>query len=81
MPATAAAVDSELAQRGADLVLLNHSHESWIHAFRAAGFLSGPSNYTLGMSKTLADAIRAREGGEKLIHITRGDGDGRVHLG
>lgn len=72
--------DRELARQGADLVLVNHSHRAWVGAFHAAGFLRGPSNYMLGMTKRLAELVRAEPDGEARVHITRGDGDGRIHL-
>jgi hypothetical protein len=80
MATTAMLTDSELAKQGAELVLVNHSHLAWVDAFRAAGFLSGPSNYMLAMSKKLTEAIRGARNGEASVHITRGDGDGRIHL-
>lgn len=63
-----------LAKCGADLVVTNQSHQSWIAATRAAGFRPGPSNYVLAASPKLAAAAGGR------IHITRGDGDGRINL-
>jgi hypothetical protein len=80
MKATAIAIDAELASRGADLVWLNHSHAAWIRAFRSAGFLPGPSNYQLGTSKPLTQAILNAPGGAEAIHVTRGDGDGRANF-
>jgi hypothetical protein len=80
MTATAILTDSELAKLGADLVLVNHSHAFWVEAFRAAGFLTGPSNYMLAMSKKLTEALSCVERGEERVHVTRGDGDGRIHL-
>lgn len=80
MAETAAAVDRELGSRGADMVFVNHSHQAWIKAFRTAGFLSGPSNFLLGLSKPLARALGEQPGSEHLMHITRGDGDGRCNL-
>jgi hypothetical protein len=80
MAATAILTDSELAKLGADLVLVNHSHADWVEAFRAAGFLTGPSNYMLAMSKKLTGALRSEPGAEEYVHVTRGDGDGRIHL-
>lgn len=66
-----------LAGAGADLIVTNQSHEQWIEAFRRAGFLAGPSNYLVGTSLPLSQAIGNRTA---RVHITRGDGDGRVHL-
>jgi hypothetical protein len=80
MTATAILTDSELAKLGADLVLVNHSHALWIKALRAAGFLMGPSNYMLAMSKKLTEALSNVPYGEERVHVTRGDGDGRIHL-
>jgi hypothetical protein len=61
----------------ADLIVTNQSHASWVDAFRGVGFLTGPSNYLLAMSKPLSQAIGDASA---RIHITRGDGDGRIHL-
>ena len=80
MRAVAALTDRQMASRGLDLVLTNQSHRSWGKAFRVAGFLSGPSNYLLGMSPALASTINSERDGLKYIHVTRGDGDGRTNL-
>jgi hypothetical protein len=77
MTAAITTVAAALAHEGADLVISNQSHSAWQRAFRGAGFLLGPSNYLVGVSKAIASAIPDRSGE---IHITRGDGDGRVHL-
>jgi len=79
MATTAILTDRELGSMGADLVLINHSHNGWVEAYHTAGFLDGPSNYMLGMSKKLTEVLRDT-GGEGQIHVTRGDGDGRIHL-
>ena len=79
MPAAIAAVTAELGRRGADLVITNQTHALCQEAFRAAGYLSGPSNYCLGISKTIATAVDAA-GGDGTIYVTRADGDGRMHL-
>jgi hypothetical protein len=76
-PLLAARISGVLAAEGADLVITNQSHAQWIDAFRRAGFLTGPSNYQLAMSKTLSAAIGS---GVDRVHVTRGDGDGRIHL-
>jgi hypothetical protein len=68
-----------LARAGADVVLTNQQHLLWRNAFRHAGFFPGPSNYLLAMSKGLSEEA-AQRGGHDAIHITRGDGDGRIHL-
>jgi hypothetical protein len=81
MTATAILTDREMAAQGADLVIVNHSNVAWVQAFRAAGFLAGPSNYMLAMSKRLTASLRGIPHGEERVHVTRGDGDGRMHLG
>jgi hypothetical protein len=81
MIATAVLTEREMASQGADLVVVNHSHSEWVKAFRSAGFLSGPSNYLLAMTKRLTEMVFSVSDGEERIHVTRGDGDGRIHLG
>jgi hypothetical protein len=66
-----------LAGGGTDLIVTNQSHERWIDAFRQAGFLAGPSNYLFATSPPLSRAIGDQPA---RVHITRGDGDGRIHL-
>ena len=84
MPAAIVAATTELGRRGADLVITNQTHVRCQQAFRAAGYLPGPSNYCLGLSKTIGDAVRSSLGesglGEDAIYVTRADGDGRMHL-
>jgi hypothetical protein len=81
LPGAAVAVASQvrraLAADGADLVVTNQTHEQWLDAFRRAGFLSGPSNYLFAMSKMLSQSV-----GDAVsrVHVTRGDGDGRIYL-
>jgi predicted MPP superfamily phosphohydrolase len=69
-----------MALQEVDLVLVNHSHAAWVRAFSSAGFLAGPSNYLLAISKRLTELVRAEPQGEERMHVTRGDGDGRIHL-
>jgi len=80
MQATVQMTDSALAARGADLVVSNQSHVLWRSAFRRSGFLPGPSNFLLGMSKRLFNQVSLQPSGEDRIHLNRGDGDGRIHL-
>lgn len=81
LPSAASAVASHvrrtLAADGADLVVTNQTHECWLDAFRRAGFLNGPSNYLFAMSKLLSQSVGDAF---RRIHVTRGDGDGRIHL-
>ena len=67
----------ELHALGADLVVTNQTHRFWREAFHRSGFLTSKSNYLLAMSHVLAkDMASVRDS----IHVTRGDGDGRIHL-
>lgn len=75
-PGMIAALSRTLAS-SADLIVTNQSHAGWASAFRRAGYASAPSNYLLAMSKPLAAAIGPRT---DQVHVTRGDGDGRIHL-
>jgi hypothetical protein len=79
-PGAAAAIVALLVRhlgRSADLIISSQSHRIWIAAFRRAGFASARSNYLLALSKPLTAAIG--DASDRL-HVTRGDGDGRIHL-
>jgi hypothetical protein len=69
-----------LRRRNADVIVTNQSHSSWRRACRLAGFLEGPSNYILGTSKAFAALLHETDSRGDRIHITRGDGDGPIHL-
>jgi hypothetical protein len=73
-------VSRALTREGADLLVTNQSHMRWVEAFRAAGYLRGPSNYVLALSKQLAADIASQPGGAAKMHFTRGDSDGLCHL-
>jgi hypothetical protein len=66
------AAASLLEQRGVDLIISNQSHAAWSQALLDAGFRTGPSNYLVALSPTLAKADQ--------FHFNRGDGDGPIHL-
>lgn len=67
-------------ERGVDLIISNQSHAAWVQGLRDAGFLTGPSNYLLAVSKPLAAAVAPFEERFHQFHINRGDGDGPIHL-
>jgi len=77
--AVALSISRHLEESGAHLVITNQAHFLWTSAFRKAGFLPAASNYLLATSKQLQCGILAG-GGEERVHLTRGDGDGRIHL-
>lgn len=65
-----------LKMRNVDLVVANYSHDRWTQALRASGFIRGPSNYGFACSPDLHREIS----GIEACHLTRGDGDGPIHL-
>lgn len=67
-----------LEDRGADLIVSNQLHHFWRAALESAGFRPGPSNFLLALSPEFAALATAHADQE--IHITRGDGDGPIHL-
>lgn len=83
-PAAAASVlagaTSFLEDRGVDLIVSNQLHHAWIDGLRAAGFLAGPSNFALALSKPLAAQLGADPQRLGASHINRGDGDGPINL-
>ena len=65
-----------LERQGFDLILSNQSHEAWGEAFKAAGYLSGPSNFIFAASKKLSELLAPFEKIRGEMHLTRADGDG-----
>lgn len=79
-PALYALAIEKLYSLGADLVILNHTNIDDIATTKQFGMLETRSNYVVALSPDLAKMIRARPAGFRRIHITRGDGDGRINL-
>ena len=65
-----------LERQGFDLILSNQSHQAWGGAFKAAGYLSGPSNFVFAASKKLSELLTPFEALRPRMHLTRADGDG-----
>jgi hypothetical protein len=65
-----------LERQGFDLILSNQSHQSCNEAFKAAGYLPGPSNFIFAASKKLAELLAPFEEVRPRMHLTRADGDG-----
>lgn len=65
-----------LEREGFDLILSNQSHEAWGAAFKAAGYLPGPSNFLFAASKKLAELLVPFAEVRPRMHLTRADGDG-----
>ncbi len=78
----AVAARNALHGMGVEISLTNQLHHRWSEAFTAAGYLSAPSNYIFAGSPALMKAAGIEGPGHSLaqVHITRGDGDGRIHL-
>jgi hypothetical protein len=75
LPVARAATET-LKRHGFDLILTNQSHQDWGQAFRAAGYLNGPSNFLFAASKKLTELIAPFEQTRPRMHFTRADGDG-----
>jgi hypothetical protein len=65
-----------LERQGFDLILSNQSHRAWGEAFRASGYLPGPSNFIFAASRKLAELLTPFEEVRLTMHLTRADGDG-----
>jgi len=79
-PAVIRAATSFLEQRKVDLIVSNQTHRAWVEGLRASGFLQGPSNFALALSKALAARIPSCEQRWHEFHFNRGDGDGPINL-
>ena len=69
-----------LRSRGVDLIVSNQSHHAWCAALDRSGFREGPSNFIFAASKKLTVLLDPFEKFVADIHLTRGDGDGPIHL-
>ncbi len=69
-----------LERRGADLLLSNQAHAGWCGALKHAGFLRGPSNFLFLTSAPLTRLLGQLDPAGAAVHMTRGDGDGPIHL-
>ena len=69
-----------LEQRGVDLIVSNQSHAEWGAAFAASGYRVGPTNFLFAASKKLGAVLGSVDESLGRIHLTRGDGDGPIHL-
>ncbi len=69
-----------LDRRGVDLMLSNQSHIAWRGALKTVGFLQGPSNFILTLSKQVSRLLADIDPSGDGIHINRADGDGPIHL-
>lgn len=69
-----------LEERAVDLIVSNQLHAAWSAALRNAGFLSGPSNFLFAASRELTKLLRPFDLKAAEVHMTRGDGDGPIHL-
>jgi hypothetical protein len=69
-----------LEERGVDVIVSNQSNSGWGKALVRAGYVRGPSNFILGLSQMLAEKLQPFETSRRSIHMTRGDGDGPIHL-
>ncbi|WP_222564855.1 hypothetical protein [Novilysobacter antarcticus] len=78
--AVVCAATRHLRARGVDLIVSNQSHAAWCKALRGSGFLPGPSNYGFMASKALASALSPWKENLSRVHMTRGDGDGPIHI-
>jgi len=69
-----------LEANGADLIISNQGSRAWGRALKECGFLRGPSNLPFFASPKLAPHLEPFAKNAKTFHLTRGDGDGPIHL-
>jgi hypothetical protein len=79
-PEVVRAASRHLTGAGVDLIVTNQLARRWCAACRASGYLEGPSNFLFAASPKLAERLEPFDERAGRIHMTRGDGDGPVHL-
>lgn len=63
-----------------DLIVSNQGSSAWGTAMKVCGFLQGPSNLPFLASPALAPHLEPFAENARTFHLTRGDGDGPIHL-
>jgi hypothetical protein len=63
-----------------DLSVTNQLHATWQRACEESGYWRGPSNFLFAASPALLKAAGQDSDVLQRVHLTRGDGDGRIHL-
>jgi hypothetical protein len=75
-----ATVTRHIEGLGVDVVITNQLHSSWCGAFAKNGYLFGPSNFIFAVSQEVAKKLHPFHLRASQVHMTRGDGDGPIHL-
>ena len=75
-----AAARRALAGLRVDISVSNQLHAAWQRACEENGYWRGPSNFLFAASPALVKAAGGEGGALARVHLTRGDGDGRIHL-
>ena len=79
-PIVMSAATRVLESRRVDLIVSNQSHAAWGDALLANGYRLGPTNFIFAASKKLAALLDPWSEQVQRVHLTRGDGDGPIHL-
>ena len=75
-----AAARRTLHKLGVDISVTNQLHVTWQRACDENGYWRGPSNFLFAASPALVTAAGGDGDVLAQVHLTRGDGDGRIHL-
>jgi hypothetical protein len=79
-PVVAEAAERFLESKGVDIIVSNQSHKSWRSALLDRGYFEGPTNFALAISRGITRLLDPLHRNLTRIHMTRGDGDGPIHL-
>ena len=74
------AATEHLQEANVDIVISNQLHHRWGTAFKAMGYLQGPSNFALACSPELQHRCESLGIKKTDSHMTRADGDGPINL-
>jgi hypothetical protein len=79
-PVVAEAAERFLEARGVDIIISNQCFAAWRSALLDRGYFTGPSNFALASSRALTRSLDPFDRNVSQIQLTRGDGDGPIHL-
>jgi hypothetical protein len=77
---TVLAADRALRAKNVDIIVSNQSSQTWCHALRRCGYLSGPSNFLFATSRKLTELLELEHISDDSFYLNRGDGDGPINL-
>jgi hypothetical protein len=69
-----------LENQRVDIIVSNQASDNWCESLKENGFIKGPSNFLVTLSKNAIELLSPFEENKGRMHLNRGDGDGPINL-